>query len=100
MAEADFVVIGTQRNEGVPPLALLARNTDEGVEYMGSAFVTLPATERDEFWARAAELASPKPAVAELRSPKTTWCRPEMKVRARHLRGGGMLRHAALIGLV
>jgi DNA ligase D-like protein (predicted ligase) len=100
MAVTDFIVIGTQRNEGGPPLALLARNTDGTLAYMGSAFVTLPSGARDEFWARAAELASPKPAVAGLRSPRTTWCRPELTVRARHLRGGGMLCHAALIGLV
>jgi ATP-dependent DNA ligase len=71
-AEGEFVVIGTQANEGGPPVALLARDTDAGLEYVGSAFVTLPSAARDVFWTRAAALASPKPAVKGLRSRKTT----------------------------
>ena len=35
----------------------------------------------------------------ELRNKKAAWCRPEMRVQVRYLRGGGMLRHAIIAGL-
>ncbi len=77
MTEGDFVVIGTERNEGGPPFALLARQDEVGLSYAGSAFVTLPAPARDLFWMLAGELAAAKPAIPGLKSRKATWCRAE-----------------------
>jgi ATP-dependent DNA ligase len=99
MTEGDFVVIGTERNEGGPPFALLARQDEDGLSYAGSAFVTLPSPARDLFWMLAGELAAAKPAIPGLKSRNATWCRPELTVRVRHLRGGGMVRHGSLIGV-
>jgi bifunctional non-homologous end joining protein LigD len=99
MTEGEFVVIGTEHQPGQAAFALLARKEDDGLRYAGSAFVTLAEPERDRFWSRAAELATDKTPIAGLRS-KATWCRPALRVRARHLRGGEMLRHASLTALI
>jgi ATP-dependent DNA ligase len=50
MAESEFVVVGVEPNPGGPPFALLARESDVGLTYAGSAFVTLPQDEREAFW--------------------------------------------------
>ena len=50
MVEGEFVVVGVEPNPGGPPFALLARDTEAGLAYSGSAFVTLPKEERDRFW--------------------------------------------------
>ncbi len=99
MAEGDFIVIGTERPDGKPPLAHLARQHEHGLTYAGSAFVTLPGKERDRFWSRTAELAAERP-MSRSRSRNVTWCRPELRVRARYLRGAGMIRHATVAALL
>jgi DNA ligase D-like protein (predicted ligase) len=96
MTDGEFVVIGTSKGDGGPPVALLAREAAGQLVYAGSAFVTLAAPARDAFWSRASELAAAKSALSGLKNRNTTWCRPEMRVRARHLRGSGMIRHAAI----
>jgi bifunctional non-homologous end joining protein LigD len=103
MTESEFVVIGAEPNPGGAPFALLAREAAEWLVYAGSAFVTLSDTARERFWTDIDKLAIRRPVVPRLRGEnrKATWCRPEMKVRARHLKGGGeMLRHGTLIALL
>jgi bifunctional non-homologous end joining protein LigD len=102
MTESEFTLVGMEANPGGPPYALLARETDEGLAYAGSAFVTLPQPERDRFWTRAEKLAVDRAVIPELRkgNRKATFTRPEMRVRARHLRGEEMLRHASLTALL
>lgn len=70
--------------------------------YVGSAFVTLPQPARDQFWTRAEALKVSTAVLPELRGGKrkASFVKPELRVRARHLRGEGMLRHAALTGLL
>lgn len=100
MTDSEFVVVGAVPNEGGPPLALLAREDARQLVYAGSKFVTLPQPARDAFWSRTEELAIQSPVVREIRARKATFTRPEMRVRARHLRGGDMLRHATLSALL
>jgi ATP-dependent DNA ligase len=100
MTEGEFVVVGMEPNPGAAPLALLARDTEEGLVYAGSAFVTLRAPHRDAFWIRTEALKVPKPVCPELRRTKASYVRPELRVRARHLRGEGMLRHASLQAII
>jgi DNA ligase D-like protein (predicted ligase) len=100
MTESEFVVVGMEPNPGGPPFALLAREEGGSLTYVGSAFVTLPQPARDAFWTRTAELAVDKPAFRELRSAKASFVRPELRVKARHLRGGDVLRHATLTALL
>jgi ATP-dependent DNA ligase len=101
MTENDFVVVGVEPNPGGAPFALLAREEGGRLVYAGSAFVTLRQPTRDQFWSRAEALKIAKAAVPELRGKrKASFIRPELRVRARHLRGEGMLRHATLTALL
>ena len=97
-AEAEFVVIGTERGEKAP-IALLARETTAGLEYAGAAMVTLSSGDRERFWAEMARLAVERPAVTVSGVREALWVRPELRVRARFLKGEEMLRHATLCGL-
>jgi ATP-dependent DNA ligase len=93
--EGEFVVIGTAKGERAP-VALLARHTGEGLEYAGAAMVTLADPEREAFWRLSEELKTERPALPMGARKETTWLRPEMRVRARLLRGEEMLRHATV----
>lgn len=94
--EADYTVIGAARDPGKPSFALLAREVDGALSYAGSAFITLRDRDRDSFWRRVDELGCDAPAVPMLKH-EATWCRPGLRVRARHLKGSDKLRHAALV---
>jgi DNA ligase D-like protein (predicted ligase) len=96
MTEGEFVVVGAAPNPGGAPFALLARETGGELVYAGSAFVTLKQADRDRFWGSVEALKVAKPVVAGIGSRKAGYCRPELRVRARHLRGEAMLRHASL----
>ena len=61
--------------------------------------MTLKEADREKFWKRAESLATAGPAL-QLKNSKASWCRPEFSVRVRYLKGSGLLRHAALAGLV
>ena len=100
MVENEFVVVGAAPNPGGAPFALLAREDDDGLTYAGSAFVTLPQDARDRFWGRIDATKIAKPVVSGIGSRKASYCRPEIRVRARHLRGEEMLRHASLTKLI
>ena len=51
--ESSFVIIGTDRDRKTGALmALLARAEEQGLAYAGSAFIALPASERDELLTR------------------------------------------------
>jgi bifunctional non-homologous end joining protein LigD len=77
-------------------VALLAAETEDGLAYAGAAMVTLPDPERETFWRTNEALKTPKPAVPMEPRKETSWLRPEMKVRVRHLCGEEMLRHATV----
>ena len=57
--------------------------SDEGLIYVGSAFVTLPRDERDAFWEATELLKVAKPAVKDIRRAKVSFLRPKLRVRAR-----------------
>jgi ATP-dependent DNA ligase len=100
LTEEEFVVVGVEPNPGGPPFALLAREEDGALVYAGSAFVTLPQAERDRFWQRSEELKIARPVLREIRRAKAGFLKLEIRVRAKHLRGDRMLRHATLSAVV
>jgi DNA ligase D-like protein (predicted ligase) len=102
MTESEFVVVGMEPNPGGAPFALLAREENGELIYAGSAFVTLPAKARDKFWNMAEKLKVDRPAVRPLKmgKRKATFVAPKLRVRARHMRAEGMLRHASLTELL
>jgi DNA ligase D-like protein (predicted ligase) len=92
--DGEFVVIGYRREKD-RSVALLARETDGGLQYAGGAFVTLSDEERERFWRATERLASDKPSLlTDIRG--ASWLRPGIRVRAKHLRCSGKLRHATL----
>ena len=69
--------------------------------YAGSAFVTTPQPERDRFWATTEAVKVNRPAVKmETVGRKASYGNAELRVRARHLRADGVLRHASLTELL
>lgn len=94
--EGEFVVIGTSKGE-LAPVALLARETDDHrLEYAGAAMVTFSEADRERFWRTNERLKTKRPALHMDPRPETSWLRPEMRVRVRHLQGEEMLRHATV----
>ena len=100
MTEGEFVVVGMEPNPGGAPLCWHAEAC--GLVYAGSAFVTLPQPARDQFRTRTEAIKILKAVVPELRNGnrKVSFVKPMMRVRARHLRGEGMLQHATLTALL
>lgn len=99
MTEGVFALIGVDTSTKGPANALLAREVDGVLEYAGSAFVTLATRDRDRFWTATERLECDRPAVTMPKGSKARWCAPELRVRARYLRGSDKLRHASLAGL-
>lgn len=98
--ESEFVVLGYQENRGTPPCALLAEEQDWGLDYAGSAFVTLSGHDRERFWRTMERLHCTAPAAEGLKARAAAWVRPELRVRVKHLRCSGKLRHATIKSVV
>jgi hypothetical protein len=84
---------------------LLARklsslSQQDGLVDAGSAFVTLPQPARDQFWTRTEALKIKRPAVKAIARNRASFVKPELRVRAKHLKGGDMSRHASLTALI
>jgi bifunctional non-homologous end joining protein LigD len=92
-AEEELFVVGTEQGVG-PTTALLARKTEDGLEYAGGAMLTPRESERDRFWAGVDALKRDKPPLRMEGGKKARWTEPLMKVRVRTLRGEEKLRHA------
>jgi bifunctional non-homologous end joining protein LigD len=98
--ESTFVVVGTDRDRWTGALmALLARNDSAGLNYAGTAFITLGGDERKEFLAEVERLTT---SWAAFKSSQTDvqWCQPRLMVRVKHLAGSKTLRHATVKGFV
>lgn len=95
--EEEFLVVGTEVTPGEPVSALLARETEGGLEYAGGAAVTLAAPVREVFYAATEQLRRDKPLAGMPRSKKARWIEPQMRVRVRHLKGSDKVRHASLV---
>jgi bifunctional non-homologous end joining protein LigD len=99
MAEGEFIVIGTERGVG-PTTALLARETAGGLEYAGSAAVTLAEPERALFWEEMEHLKRSRPALPISKRSGASWVTPAVRLRVRYLKGSNKLRHASVRKIV
>ena len=81
-------------------MALLAREVDGDLEYVGSAALTLAGADRERFWRNVDDLAVDRPALRLQGSPKARWIEPSVRVKARYLKGSDKLRHATVQKLV
>jgi ATP-dependent DNA ligase len=100
MVESEFILLGIERDENGIPWALLAREQDGRLAFAGPAIFNPPRAARAAWMERMAELAVAKPPLRGLRQGSAQWLRPELRVRVRHLKAKGTLRHASVRGLV
>ena len=96
--ESALVLIGTEidKRSGAP-MALLARQDEEGLRYAGGgAFFALKTAHRAALRDRMARLSADRSPIPALRKRGAQWVKPELVVGVRHLRGSGALRHATV----
>ena len=96
MVESEFVLLGTERGLDGVPWALLASDRDGELKFAGPAILHLPQKERAHWAKLTAALAMAKPPLKGLRQGSAQWLRPELRVRVRHLKAKGLLRHATV----
>jgi hypothetical protein len=100
MVESAFVLLGTEVDPTGIPWALLARDRGGKLEFAGPAILRPPSGARSEWAEKLAALSIDKPALEGMRSGKAQWLKPEIRVRARHLKAKGTLRHATVKALI
>jgi bifunctional non-homologous end joining protein LigD len=96
MVESEFILLGTDRDASGIPWALLASDHDGELKFAGPAVLHPPQKERAQWATLIAALAMAKPPLRGLRRGSAQWLRPELRVRARHLKAKGVLRHATV----
>jgi bifunctional non-homologous end joining protein LigD len=99
MVESEFILLGTERDSDGVPWALLASNRDGRLEFAGPAILNPPQALRAAWMQRMAEVIA-KPPVRGLRQGTAQWLRPELRVRVKHLKAKGTLRHATVKQLI
>ena len=101
MVEGEFVLLGTEVDDSGIPWALLAREQDGELEFAGPAILRTPSHARAEWADKFAAMSIEKPALKGLRrANKAQWLKPEIRVRAQHLKAKGTLRHATVKALL
>lgn len=95
-AHDQFLVLAVERRKGGPAMALLARENEEGFSVAGWAEITLPGSKREQFWRQVEFLGCPRAELKVALIRDIQPLRPELRVRARYLKGGDKLRHATL----
>jgi bifunctional non-homologous end joining protein LigD len=82
------------------PWALLTSDRDGRLEFAGPAILNPPRQDRSKWSELMAALAVAKPPVRGLRQGSAQWLRPELRVRVKHLKAKGTLRHASVKALL
>jgi bifunctional non-homologous end joining protein LigD len=100
MTEGEFVLLGTETDDSGIPWALLASERDGQLQFAGPAILHLPREFRRAWAERMAELALTMPPLRGLKRNSAQWLRPELRVRVRHLKAKGTLRHATVKQLI
>ena len=100
MVESEFILLGTDRNSDGVPWALLATDRDGRLEFAGPAILSPPRALRAAWRERMAVLADTKPPLRGFRQRTAQWLRPELRVRVKHLKAKGTLRHATVKQLI
>ena len=93
MVESEFILLGTDRDADGVPWALLATDRDGHLAFAGPAILNPPQALRAAWRERMAVLGVAKP-------PERGLLRPELRVRVKHLKAKGVLRHATVKQLI
>jgi bifunctional non-homologous end joining protein LigD len=96
MVEGEFILLGTETDDSGIPWALVASDRDGELEFAGPAILHVPKEFRTAWAERMAELALTMPPLRGLKRKSAQWLRPELRVRVRHLKAKGTLRHATV----
>jgi ATP-dependent DNA ligase len=98
--KSEFVLLGTEIDDSGISWALLAWEQDGELEFAGPAIWRPPSHARADWADKLAKMAIERPVLNGLkRANKAQWLKPEIRVRARHLKAKGTLRHATFIGV-
>jgi hypothetical protein len=100
LVESEFVPLSTEIDNSGIPRALLASDRDGELKFAGPAILHPPQKERAHWAALMAALAMAKPPLKGLRPGSAQWLRPELRVRVKHLKAKGVLRHATVKQLI
>jgi DNA ligase D-like protein (predicted ligase) len=101
MVESEFVLLGTETDDSGIPWALLAREQDGALEFAGPAILRPPSKTRAEWAEKFAAMSIDKPGLKGLRrANRAQWLKPEIRVRAQHLKAKGTLRHATVKAMI
>jgi hypothetical protein len=95
-----FILLGTERDSSGIPWALLATKQEGRLAFAGPAIFNPPRADRPAWVERMAELALAKPPVSGLKRKAAQWLRPELRVRVKHPKAKGVLRHAIVKQLI
>ena len=97
--EANFIVIGTDRDRKTGALrALLAHSDSGGLIYAGAAFIAMRGDERSAFFDQLEQLKTSWAVFKSSRLSDVQWCEPAIVVTVKHLAGSKTLRHATVRG--
>jgi hypothetical protein len=99
MVEGEFILLGTERDSDGVPWALLASDRDGRLEFAGAAIFKPPQALRAAWRERMAPLAVATP-LGGFRQGSAQWLRPELRVKVKHLKARGVLRHATVKQLI
>jgi hypothetical protein len=94
-------LLGTEIDDSGISWALLARELDGELELAGPAIIRPPSHARAEWAEKFAAMSIDRPVLKGLqRANKARWLKPEIRVRAQHLKAKGTLRHATVKVLI
>jgi ATP-dependent DNA ligase len=101
MMESESVLVRTEIGDSGIPWALLARQRDRELEFAGPAILRHPSRARAQWAEKFAAMSVEKPPLRGLRrANRAQWFKPEIRVRAQHLKAKGTLRHATVKALI
>jgi ATP-dependent DNA ligase len=91
MVEGEFILLDTEVDDRGIPGRLLAR--DGELVFAGPAILRPPSHARAEWAGKFSAMSNEKPALKGMRRGKAQWLKPQIRVRAQHLKAKGTLRH-------
>jgi len=100
VVESEFVLLGINYDNEGKPIAYLGTDAGGELNLVGTAFLPLWGSTRDELRERIRKLVTERPPVPHRVWRKPQWLKPELRVRVKHLAGGDTLRHASVQGFV
>ncbi len=96
MVESEFILLGTERDQTACPGRCWHQIGMAGLSLPARPILNPPQALRAAWRERMAELALAKLPMRGLRQGSAQWLRPELRVRVKHLKAKGVLRHATV----